>query len=77
MKSETFIKDEAGNESVVIVNYSEYKNYDGVLMAEVTDVNSDGQAIKFEVVKAVTGKKVKAKSFNGDFKAVEKVVLSL
>jgi hypothetical protein len=77
MKSETFKKDEAGNESVVMVNYSEYKNYDGVLMAEVTDVNSDGQAIKFEVVKVVTSKKVKAKSFNGDFKTVEKVVLSL
>lgn len=77
MKSESFKKDEAGNESVVIINYSEYTNYDGVLMAKVTEVNSDGQTIKFEVVKVVTGKKVKAKSFTGDFKAVEKVVLSL
>ncbi|MCC7454876.1 MAG: hypothetical protein IT222_11960, partial [Crocinitomix sp.] len=77
MKSESFKKDDAGNESVVIINYSEYTNYDGVLMAKVTEVNSDGQAIKFEVVKVVTGKKVKAKSFTGDFKAVEKIVLSL
>jgi hypothetical protein len=77
MKSESFKKDEAGNESVVIINYSEYTNYEGILMAKVTEINSDGQAIKFEVVKVVKGKKVKAKSFTGDFKAVEKVVLSL
>lgn len=71
---ESYTTGEDGETSSVIVTYSDFQEYGGMLLPKNTVLNTQGQVLNFEVVSRKMGKKAKAKGFSGNFKKIEKLL---
>lgn len=74
MIRETYGKNDKDEPTTVIINFDNYEEASGLYLPKNTTINNEGQLIEFEVVSRKISKKIKSKTFSGDFKKVEKTL---
>ena len=68
-KIESFETDEATQEVITtLLSFSDFKDMGkGLYLPHVMEMNSQGQVITFVVQSIIVSKKIKSKTFSGDF----------
>lgn len=71
---ESFSTNEAGETSTSIIKLKEYKEFDGIMLPSLTEINTQGQVLELNTKVVTLNKKAKAKAFSGDFKKIDKLI---
>jgi len=76
-KVESIVKDENGDPIETLVTFADYAEKNGVMIATKQTINAQGQVLEFNLIKAETNKKAKAKIFSGKMKVAQKALVAL
>lgn len=74
---ESYITDENGEQTSLIIKYSDYEEKSGMFLPKNTEINTQGEVMTFEMLSVKTSKKAKNKAFSGKFKKIEKSLINI